>query len=35
VQMSDTWGHVEGARPKHRHDTQVLHPVLGLKDALS
>ena len=34
VQMPDTWRCLEGARPEHGYDAQVLHPVLGPEDAL-
>jgi hypothetical protein len=33
VQMPDAGGCVDGARPEHRHDAQVLRPVLGSVDA--
>ena len=34
VQMPDTWRYLDGARPEHRYDTQVLHSVLSPEDAL-
>ena len=33
VQMADTRRYVQGARPEHRCDVQVLHAVLSPKDA--
>jgi len=33
VQMPDPWRYVAGARPEHRYDAHVLHPVLDLDDA--
>src|SRR5829696_4076948 len=34
VQMPDAWRCAEGACPEHRYDAHILHPVLGLEDAL-